>query len=174
MYSLFRNYFKFRDRSAGLESMKGVELDFMAPDTAEEILLAISFLEKNCKTKKDKSSYVKIPAKGIEKSNRDVKILYPEKAKTAYKEMLIFYCGSVVFEFIGKAPENINLLLKMNYSLEREKEWVNACGRLLPKKTVVDAEKAVMKNSAKSEMKIESWEDMHDYFYAEFELYGSR
>jgi len=194
MYSLFRNYFKFRDRSDGLDSMKGVELDFMAPDTAEEILFAISFIEKKQKINsfsrhndphmrrddggspssnpdEEGNSSIMIPSDGIENSKREVKILYPDKAKTAYKEMLIFYCGSVIFEFIGKSQENINLLFKTNYSDEREKEWVNACGRLLPKKSIINAEKAVM---GKSENVIESWEEMHDYFNEEFELYESR
>ena len=182
MYSLFRNYFKFMDRSAGLDSIKGVEFDFMAPDTAEEILSALSFIkekQKSNKLKKSKASnkasnkaaYIKIPALGIENSKREVKILYPDKSKTAYTEMLIFYCGSVIFDFIGKTPDNINLLFKTNYSEAREKEWVNACGRLLPKKSIVNAEKAVM---GKSKTSIESWEEMHDYFNEEFELYESR
>ena len=176
MYSLFRNYFKFRERNADLDSMKGIELDFMAPDTAEEILFAISFIEKKQKKaikkiNKKKASFIMIASDGIENSKREVKILYPDKAKTAYKEMLIFYCASVIFEFIGKSQENIHLLFKTNYSDEREKEWVNACGRLLPKKSIITAEKAVM---GKTENIIESWEDMHDYFNEEFELYESR
>ena len=196
MYSLFRNYFKFLDRSAGLDSVKGVEFDFMAPDTAEEILFAVSFINeiqksKKQKTKNSKERYIKIKSTGIENSKREIKILHPDKAKAAYLEMLAFYCGKVIFEFIGKekAEENINLLLKSNYSKEREKEWVNACGRLLPKKSIVNAENAVMgtsgtscqastcyheKTSEKSEKNIESWEDLHDYFDKEFELYGSR
>ncbi|MCL2792332.1 MAG: DUF4954 family protein [Spirochaetaceae bacterium] len=175
MYSLFRNYFKFRDRSSGLDSMKGVELDFMAPDTAEEILLAISYIEEKqknivCKSN-SKTAYIKIPSDGIENSKREIKILYPDESKAAYMEMLLFYCGSVIFEFIEKSQDNIHLLFKTNYSHEREKEWVNACGRLLPKKSIADAEKAVM---GKSEKVIESWEEMHDYFNEEFELYESR
>jgi len=178
MYSLFRNYFKFRERSSGLDSMKGVELDFMAPDTAEEILFAISFIEEKRKSDPNllldnagRGSYIKISANGIENSKREVKILYPDESKAAYMEMLLFYCGSVIFDFIEKSPDNIHLLFKTNYSQKREKEWVNAYGRLLPKKSIVIAEDAVM---GKSEKVIESWEEMHDYFNEEFELYESR
>ncbi|MCL2295138.1 MAG: DUF4954 family protein [Spirochaetes bacterium] len=195
MYSLFRNYFKFKDRSQGLDSIKGVEFDFMAPDTAEEILSAISFIEDICKSNTGETSCIKIPATGIENSKRKVKILYPDKSKAAYMEMLTFYCGSVIFEFIGKSgvalitaqilehepagvnktagklDDNISLILKSNCSQERETEWVNACGRLLPKKSIANAVKAVL---GETETVIESWEDMHDYFNEEFELYESR
>ncbi len=174
MYALFRNYFKFRDRSAKLGSMKGVELDFMAPDTAEEILSAVSFIEKKQKInkqKKKKDSYIKISAESIENSKREVRILYPDKAKAAYMEMLVFYCSTVIFEFIEKSPGNLQLLLKSNCPHEREKEWINACGRLLPAKVIMEAEKAVM---GKLEKAIESWEEMHDYFNEQFELYESQ
>ena len=173
MYSLFRNNFKFKDRSAGLDSMKGVELDFMAPDTAEEILYAIFFIEEKLKSKKskNKSPHIMISPDGIENSKRKVKILYPDKAKAAYIEMLAFYCGNVIFDFIKKSQDNINLLFKTNYSADREKEWINVCGRLLPKKSIENAKNSV---TGKSENFIESWEEMHDYFNEEFELYESR
>ncbi|MDX9801996.1 MAG: DUF4954 family protein [Spirochaetia bacterium] len=173
MYALFRNYFKYKDRISGIKEMEGVELDFMAPDTAEEVLSAVSLIKERRRKAvaietASKSINLELPPDEIEGSGRVVKLMRVDKAERAYRQMLIFYSGYVISQFIKSASGNLDLLLKAVFTPEREKNWVNAGGHLLPEKTVKSIVKAVNDKS------LNSWEEVHDKLEKEFELYESR
>lgn len=175
MYALFRNFFKFRERSSGTDSMKGVELSFMAPDTAEEVLEGLKLIEeRRLKAKSIETEFrsinIELPAEGIEGSDRIVRVLRVDKARSAYREMLLFYCGSVIFEFVSASKGNLDLLLRGSFSREREKKWANMCGCLVPEKSLKEIIAAVRKPGGK----ISSWEEVHDAFDREHELYYAR
>ncbi len=177
MYALFRNYFKFRDRSSSIKAMEGIELDFMAPDTAEEVLSAVSLIEERRKKAsvietEFRSINIELSSSGIEGSDRMVKILRVDKAERAYREMLVFYCGSVIFSFTSKAPGNLDLMLNGSFSPAREKGWVNMCGHLVPEKSLSHIIRMI--SSAVPGQVLSSWEEVHDAFENEYELYESR
>ncbi|MCP5514211.1 MAG: DUF4954 family protein [Spirochaetales bacterium] len=173
MYALFRNFFKYKDRSAGIKEMEGVELDFMAPDTAEEVINAVSLIEERRRKAvvietESKSINLELPPDEIEGSGRGVKLMRVDKAERAYREMLIFYSGYVISSFIKSASGNLDLLLKAVFTPQRETKWVNAGGHLLPEKVVKEIVKSV------NDKLLNSWEEVHDRLEKEFDLYESR
>lgn len=120
MYALERNSWKYKVRDRRKIKVQHMESDYLAPDTAEEILHAINLLE----TQTDFKSR-------IENSNREVRIIKKDEALVAYRQMLTYYGVKAIamylkeskldYEgFLAQVPESISL------------KWVNMGGQLVP------------------------------------------
>ncbi len=100
MYALERNKRKFATRDKRCDKRLPIESNYLAPDTAGEILKAIPLLQamlqeavekKTVISKDGKQDTVYIQGEHIERSNRQVKIVKIARALQSYREMIVFY-----------------------------------------------------------------------------------
>ena len=148
MYALFRNNWKFQKRLG--KGAEGIEYQFMAPDTAEDIQKALELLKAYKK---------KVPAHDLENSVRKVQILGIDEGIKAYKEMLLWYGVSTVLAWLGRpgvAPGKYK-----DIPVDASKGtwgWTNVCGHLVCdvdiKQMVQDIEKG----------DFISWDDVEERF----------
>ncbi len=148
MYALFRNNWKFQKRLG--KGTEGVEYQFMAPDTAEDIQKALELLRSYKKS---------IPDHEMENSSRKVKILGIDEGIKAYKEMLLWYGVSTVLAWLdrpGVRPGKYN-----DIPIDNSKGtwgWTNVCGHL-----VCDVDlKQLVQDTEKGEFI--SWDDIEERF----------
>jgi UDP-3-O-[3-hydroxymyristoyl] glucosamine N-acyltransferase len=179
MYALERNAWKFKDRDKREFKTQYYETEYLAPDTIEEIIKALTILTKwkeemkrdknNTKIKtikqKDRIDYL-IGGRFLEKSAQAVRILKPEDAERAYRQMLVFYSVKTLAEYFtgDECPAGHNTFLQFQnvYSEAVSFEWVNLGGQL------VRTEKADTLRLRLRQGAITSWEALH-HEYAELQ-----
>ena len=170
MYALMRNFFKYRDRSSRGQNKYMPEFDFLAPDTVEEIMTALRLIDKKRKEAIDietesKSINLEVSSENIEHSNRDVRLLKIYKSVKGYREMLLFYCGSVIFPWMRTETGSREALLETGFSRDRIKNWVNIGGYILPEKTVEEMIAKIENDE------IISWDEVHLYIEKQLFFY---
>ncbi len=170
MYALIRNFFKYKERSSRGKSGNLPELDFLAPDTAEEILAALKLIENKRREAKEietesKSINLEVSSENIENSSRDVKLLKIYKSVKGYREMLLFYSGYTVFSWLKTETGSRQALLESGFTKERERNWINFGGYILPEKAVDTLIDEIENNE------INSWDEIHQFVEKEVYLY---
>ena len=181
MYALERNMKKYVVRDKRKDKSLKIETEYLAPDTATEILKAIdelNFILK--KTSKDKIimkdgliDIIETSSENIEKtpkcpqdkgcSPRHVRFLKFAKAMCAYKEMLTYYGVKTLSKYFEKysinflefSSNNEGVLISMLNNGNSSIEWVNLGGVLMPK---VELEELIenIKTGA-----LKSWKEIH-------------
>jgi hypothetical protein len=164
MYALARNSWKFTTRDKRMRKYQNIEFDSLAPDTVEEIILAMGLLEKwtamaLLRKKGDSGtaytgqelakmgremlsgneeaiSELEIVGEGMEKSRRKVVIAKAHKAYNAYRDMLIHYSVKHLAGFLSSNPSESVSSMGETFSGEREISWVNMGGQLVAEKDV--------------------------------------
>lgn len=181
MYALARNSWKYADRDKRTEKKQLIEHDFLAPDTINEIIEAIELFEKltgeawkrkyngssgdagtigrNLLEKNDASlKNLDIIATGFENTSRAVKLLKVPSAYKLFKELVRFYAGTLLIQFIQqhkiRSAEELFSLLPRPVS----SEWKNIGGQLVKSE---DLDKTI---SQIKSGKIKSWEDIHSFY----------
>jgi len=177
LYALERNSWKTRNRDKRKIRVQRIESDYLAPDTAEEIIYAISYLEKlltaaglsiSNKTNKDANYVSSIPCRDFEHSKRDQVIIKPYEAIYCYRQMLKYYAVKTIAEFLDKNPEmsfsslieytNQTEGLEYDASADRVKDWVNVGGQIVPAFRVDELRKNI------GEGKVKTWEEIHKVY----------
>ena len=186
MYALKRNAWKYKDRDQRKEKVQNLEFDFLAPDTAGEIIETIQLLEKYTGqayfraegTKEpDEASLIErgkvllndpdsnvesltILATGIENSKRNVEIIKVRRAYQCYKNMIRLYGYQHLFaaERLQEAKNNHKGLLKGLPANLKRQTWLNVGGQLIPEKNVENLKDKV-RNA-----KIQSWDQLHAFY----------
>lgn len=152
MYALTRNSWKFKQRDKRIDKSVGIEYDFLAPDTVEEIFNSLNFLEEwsarpgkteiNSKiTLREKGKKIleseliipdilEIDAGILEYSTNPVRIIKPSRAYKAYKDMLVYYSVKVLCEYAEKEGLEFESL-KNRFKNTRRSTWINIGGQLL-------------------------------------------
>lgn len=147
MYALFRNRRKFAQRLG--KEYRRIEHDFLAPDTAEEILRGIDLLKKeNCR---------------YENSSRETIIRGKDKGLKAYREMLLFYCTSVITGYLNRSGTDRSNYLGMRLDDSYETSWINAGGILVGNKALEEMTADIENGD------IISWDEVRDRF-SRFEM----
>ena len=132
MYSLERNVKKFLDRDKRQNKTLKIETDYLAPDTATEILKAITLLNKIIEDAKSEDVIIKenvydivyTAPEHIENSKRRVKFLKIAKAIASYKEMLTYYAIKTLSAyFVQNNIEASQFILNTQLD-EKLLEWV--------------------------------------------------
>jgi len=181
LYALERNSWKTKNRDKRKIKIQRIESDYLAPDTAEEIINALSFLEgwlhesglsASDISNLDKNSVRKIYCSQFENSKRGQVIMKPFDAIAAYHQMLRYYSVKTIAAFMDSRPEmnyqDMSDLLSVN---DRVKDWVNAGGQIVPAFRVDKLRKEI------GEGKYRKWEEIHkvyDSWDEEYELDKSR
>jgi hypothetical protein len=161
LYALERNSWKAFNRDKRKVRLQQIEMNYLAPDTAEEILSALEQMEGWMKAAGINSADIKpadmkntgrngdadedpeyaytsqsdeeIPAPGLERHNRGAVLLRPRRAYLAYREMLYFYAMKTVTAYLESRPElSFGNFLKEVSGPDRVREWVNLGGQVVP------------------------------------------
>ena len=178
MYALERNSWKFKSRDKRKVVRQFIETDYLAPDTAAEILNGMRLLCRwtaqayskkkgvNVKDEKleeygrdilenDSQSIQDIAVYGefIEAGDAPVQILKVAEGYKAYKEMLLYYGTKSVFAycFDHKLPLS-EFTKQVSTPLHA---WLNMGGQLVPESKVDKLKKDI------KERKINTWEEVH-------------
>lgn len=193
MYALARNSWKFHHRDKRIQKNQHIEFDYLAPDTAEEILEAMRLLslwtgkalrrseghdpshepeaalyEVGRKALADAAPLpagIEVLGEGMEKSRRKVKLIKVREAYQAYRDMLIYYG---VKNLLKWREDNRNSGLKemlQALSGERQTEWINLGGQLVRCSDVDRLREDINRK------KLSSWEEVHQRYDQLWEEY---
>lgn len=170
MYALERNVAKFAKRDKRIDKSIPIETDYLAPDTAFEMLKAIKVLKdfiennssKNVVIKDDEIDTIYVESGKIEKSKRKVKIVKIERAIRAYEEMLIYYAVRNLCLYFESFDFTFHKMLDSFAPFFATKqsfiEWENL-GGFLVRTSVLDATLKNVKDG-----KLNSWEELHGVY----------
>jgi len=171
LYALERNSWKTKNRDKRKIKIQRVEIDYLAPDTAEEIITALSLLE-NLHGKYGHSQVEIIDETGntvkhitcgnFENSKREQVILKPTEAKNAYRQMLHYYAVKKIAACFDLHPElnyeGLRNLLCSSSPQERIKDWVNFGGQIVPAFRADELRKDIGNG------KYKNWDEIHGVY----------
>ncbi len=192
MYALQRNATKYAERDRRTNKIQLLEFNYLAPDTANEIIDAIILLEtlvgkayilhQQKKKTTDAASQkigatllaeqnvvietLEVVANEFENSHRNVKLLKVQQAYNSYKLMLKYY----VFETMLQHCIANNLVKKSELKNAFTPnniitKWENVGGQLIPTERVNTLKKQIKNNT------ITSWFGVRDYYKLMGEYY---
>ncbi len=194
MYALARNSWKYIDRDRRTKKSQKIEYDFLAPDSINEIMEALSLLERFTgkaysglyeKNKKysdiqllaigknlleSRSKVVRdldILADGFEHSKRKVKLIKVMEAYHVYRELIIHYAVLQLKDFIKtRLIESYAALQKSIAAKSSPSQWVNTGGQLIKQSELQKLIKQVQTG------KIKNWEQVHQFYFDQGERYA--
>jgi hypothetical protein len=171
LYALERNSWKTRERDKRKKKIQRIETDYLAPDTAEEIIKALSLLDgwlgEAGISPADMTGagtgfgpLVRtrlIICRDLERSKRGQVIINPLKAIAAYREMLHYYAVKTVAAFFDSRPDLDfrGLCDLLSHNGESIREWVNIGGQVVPAFRVDELRKDIR------EGKFKNWDEIH-------------
>ena len=195
LYALERNSWKTADRDRRVVKVQRIVSDYLAPDTAEEILRVLPLMErwsaeaylravgedfssetvaeleavgkKLLLEKEDRISTLTVVGRGMENDSRPTVILKPRKAYSAYLAMLRWYAVCGIMAFLEERPLAGFAEAAAELEAPRVTDWVNLGGQIVP------AYKVDALRSRIGEGEITSWDAVHaayDDFAAEYSL----
>jgi hypothetical protein len=190
-YALARNAAKYGDRDKRTERVQFLEYDYLAPDTAEEMLKALGIIEqavgeallikgeklpagksvaahgRQALKKGDKIlSTLPIYVNGFENSKRKTLLLKVVPAYKAYREMLLFYGLRALIQLMEENECNsIKELQQTIPSLSLKGKWENIGGQLMSEKTAHELLHKIHNR------KIKSWNEVHEFYRSAGERY---
>jgi hypothetical protein len=183
MYALARNSWKYGARDKRNQKKQKLEFDYLAPDTIDEIFVALLLLEEWVGKSASKEfqdefstigkkllsdeSYCKeneIFAFGMEASKRPVEIIKAYEGYHALKDAVVLYTTQVLTSFC--LSENLNNWAAICAKLEggEDSAWLNIGGQLMP-----EYEIEALKNAIRFG-ELNSWDEVHD----KYEQMGNR
>ena len=179
LYALERNSWKVRMRDRRATKAQHIETDYLAPDTAEEIIAAIELLEgwieaesssaEDAEDMGSEVSEIAVPHRCLEHSKRGQVILRPLEGLAAYRQMLHWYAVRTLALFLHERPEldfdDMAVQLAGGAEGERVKEWVNMGGQIVPAFRVDGLRLEIGSGRA------ESWERIHEAYGEWLEAY---
>ena len=190
MYALARNAHKYIDRDKRTDKTQLIEYDYLAPDSINEIFIAIALLKKFTAIAVEKNNFKKneedlleagrliledpktdlknfqINAYGFENNNRPTQLIKVKEAYSIYKQLIIFYGINQLVNHISIAGiSSLESLLGSLPSQPLRLEWQNVGGQLLPNNEVTNLFENIKKSN------ITSWKEVHLFYRRNSELY---
>ena len=194
MYALERNSRKFVSRDMRRQKLQNIEFETLAPDTVEEIITALSKLErwtakawlrergqevdalpdeeliatgKEILSGSEESvGRLEIRGEMMEHSGRSVIILKAHKAYHSYKAMLVYYAVSNLAGFLTSQPEMDFDSMCEHLGGSRETFWMNLGGQLMPENEI-DRLRSDIGTGI-----LDSWEAVHNRYDELWDNYG--
>jgi hypothetical protein len=194
MYALARNAAKYTQRDQRTEKMQLLEYDFLAPDSINEIFLALHLLKKytgQAAAKKNKTSLseqqlcrlgeqlleeksslpdeLEILAEGFENTDRKTELVKVLPAYHIYKELVVYYGISQLISFISfHKIKSWETLWEALPARARRGNWINTGGQLIPETAV----NSLIKNIHSG--KVKSWDDVHAFYQQCGDMYNEQ
>ncbi len=177
MYALARNTWKFKKRDKRKIKQQHIEMDYLAPDTVEEMFHAISVLHAAIEQTAGKPVFVddiaanaaqmdktmSVELKGVINKGK-AQLLKPAQGLALYRMMILFYAVRELLPALnGNGASGLKTLLA-SYS-EPPREWMNLGGQIIPVQTV-DSIRSRIADGA-----IDSWEALHSAYDQAYEAY---
>jgi len=183
MYALARNSSKFRKRDKRRRKVQNIEFEALAPDTAEEMFHALQLLEvwtgkaqlrrageklggrdprelaalgrELLTSPPEVADALEVLGEHVEHSRRKVVILKAREGYHAYREMLHYYAGRNLLDWMQAHPEADLEAMTAALAGPRQREWANLGGQLVP-----EPDAAQLRADVRSG-KLDSWTDIH-------------
>jgi hypothetical protein len=196
LYALERTFWKGRVRDKRKIKIQHIETDYLAPDTAEEIIAALDLLERwlaeapssagaeNAAETAAEAGHERpsipeeikiIPGHNLERSKRAQVILKPVKAIAAYRSMLRYYALKTLAAFFDSQSaldfSGLVELLGSGDPVKRVREWVSMGGQIVPAFRVDKLREQIR------EGRLNAWQEIHgvyDAWYADYPLDKAR
>jgi hypothetical protein len=194
MYALARNSWKYVDRDNRIDKAQQIEYEYLAPDTANEILKGIAILEKITgeafyrKEGKPASEAVarkkgkvllrqqdpvieglEIRLENAENSQRPVVVLKAAMAYRWYVDLLEYYAAREILAFCERFPDlNLSRIARKLPEAAKPREWDNIGGQLMEKDTV----RAILQQIKKGQLR--SWKELHNIYRSQSSLYADQ
>jgi NDP-sugar pyrophosphorylase family protein len=193
LYALERNAWKAVNRDRRKHPVQVIETAYLAPDTAEEIIAALtrmeSWMDEAGMQAEDPGSEAPVPpsetedpeyeynpaaeevlaAPSLERHRRGAVIIKPRQARAAYREMLRFYAMKTIIAYLEARPAlNFSRLkekLAPAGAAERVSGWVNLGGQIAPAFRVDALRQAIREGTAAT------WEAIHGAYRVMHEQY---
>ncbi len=182
MYALARNAWKYVDRDKRADKTQHIEYDYLAPDSAEELLNALDLFEsavgKTFYGQKDKAGKKSLQQKGrqllleenekvgrtaifvegIENSSRKAQLLKVHKAYPLFRELINLYAIRNLVKLA--ATFNIQSFPALQAFCKNSKRtaWHNVGGQLIKADALEDVKNRIRKG------KIGSWPELHNVY----------
>ncbi len=195
MYALARNSWKFNTRDKRIFKIQNIEFDTFAPDTAEEIIHGMQLLEiwtakayllhkgKSPDSYKDTAlaktgrqllsddkkavNRLEVLGENMERSKRRALILKPFEAYHAYKEMLYYYAGKNLLDYLTTNPDATMTSVQNALQGKHVQEWVNLGGQIMQKNDLDNIRADI--NSGK----LNTWDTVHNRYNELWNKYKS-
>jgi len=167
LYALERNSWKSKARDRRVIKLQHIETDYLAPDTAEEVISGLSILESwladagyspEDMTGTDDGHDIRvIPCRHLEHSKRGQVVKYPLRAIAAYRQMLRWYAVKTIAVFFDARSglDYPGLCSLLGGGGERVTGWVNMGGQLTPSFRVDQLRQDIGAG------KLNTWNDIH-------------
>ncbi|MDR2020808.1 MAG: DUF4954 family protein [Treponema sp.] len=184
LYALERNAWKALNRDRRKHPVQFIETAYLAPDTAEEIIAALTLMESlmneagmkmeapgseapSPSPEMEDPEYEYTPAAeeelsapSLERHRRGAVIIKPRRARAAYREMLRFYAMKTLAAYLEARPALNFSGLKETFApggvaAERVSQWVNLGGQIAPAFRVDALRQAIREGAAAT------WEAIH-------------
>lgn len=191
LYALARNSWKYVDRDKRKEKIQHIEYDFLAPDTVNEMLAAMTLMEEAVgkayarsgrmeRTFSDDAAAgryllqsgnkivneLEVLAENIENSKRNVVLIKVLAAYKIYEELVIYYGTTRLLQFIRQNDiESLEVLKAALPAKKNRGNWINVGGQLLPEEELTSLRDKIKAG------KIRSWDAVHEYYIAQGEKY---
>jgi hypothetical protein len=195
MYALMRNNWKFLTRDTRVVKEQNIEVDYLAPDTAEEMFDGIEVLgnaihsaaqanapnltatlsaeifvqniEAVCSALRDYESSLTVTLSNLENSKTTALVLKPLSGAKAYREMILYYAVRTIVEFIYNSPEYKYSVALCAQKLTpiKKSRWWNCGGQL-----ILDADMSKMIADIKKGS-INNWSALHRRYNQLWEKY---
>ncbi len=187
MYALTRNAWKYGHRDKRKERTQQIEYDYLAPDSIEEMFVALHLMEQAVgksylkskgqfdhqtekelgqlgkqilTTQKSKLKDLSIQIEGIENSKRVTELIKVEEAYPLFKEMIFYYGMTQLVNAFQKDIITDIEELQETLSTVKKSYWVNVGGQLIREKDLQQ-----MKTDIK-EGRISNWQEVHQRYTA--------
>ncbi len=173
MYALNRNITKFAKRDKRVKKAQHIVFTPFAPDTAEEIIngrqllkywTEQAYLQSKAQHPDEKTEPIEVVAYGMEKGKRKVTVLKAAQGYKAYEEMLVYYAMST----LTKNGEETALPDGQLGEGEREREWVNLGGQLVPQALLDELIGQIEKGE------VNTWDEIHERYNQWWKDYNER
>jgi hypothetical protein len=161
MYALARNANKYAERDKRQEKIQTLEFDYLAPDTAAEMLQAVQYLQTLPLNEQGSATVT-----GFENTQRPTELIKVPQSIAAYKQFLVFYFAKNIFEFIQTTQIfDFTTLKKHLVSQVSPTKWVNVGGQFILEADLQKFLKRV------EEGKVKGWNEVHNFYRTTGEAY---
>ncbi len=181
MYALERNSWKYQTRDKRFYKTQHIVTDYLAPDTAQEIIKAMQLLEEwtgkaifrslgenmpentekiaargrtYLKNKPEVVQKLTITGENMERSKRAVHLIKTAEAYKAYRQMLVMFAVKTLIAYFEDSGSDFASFMQTKTS-RADLNWINLGGQLMPEKRFEQIRNEIVLGNFKT------WQDLH-------------
>ncbi|PWV49516.1 DUF4954 family protein [Chitinophaga sp. S165] len=194
MYALARNSWKYVDRDKRTDKTQLIEYDYLAPDSVEEMIHAMTLMEiatgkawyaKHGSAADELSVHdleekgkellihdpeivagLQIFATDVENSSRKVQLLKVHRSYPLFRELINLYAVRNIFNYIEEQPGRYFSSLRAVVETAERGPWHNVGGQLMKEETLADLKDRIRTGA------ISNWADLHESYKTIGEQYA--